>query len=61
MRRCVAVLTLLTVVALQQPQTVVGAGFTSNGKFYDTTPKRQDGKINVHIVPHTHDDVGRSF
>ena len=25
---------------------------------YDTTPRRVEGMVNVHIIPHSHDDVG---
>ena len=31
---------------------------TSNSCGYDSCPKPVDGMINVHLVPHTHNDVG---
>ena len=28
---------------------------------YNTVPRRVEGMVNVHIVPHSHDDVRHSF
>jgi lysosomal alpha-mannosidase len=30
----------------------------ASGCGYDSCPKTKSGMINVHLVPHTHDDVG---
>ena len=43
---CVAVLSSLELVLIAQ-----GCG-------YESCPKTKPGMINVHLVPHTHDDVG---
>jgi lysosomal alpha-mannosidase len=40
---------LLTVVALASDQAGCG---------YESCPKPKPGHLNVHLVPHTHDDVG---
>ena len=48
-----AVFALLLCLAAAQEQP-----FQFAGKVYNTTGSLVEGKLNVHLVSHTHDDVG---
>ena len=50
----VVLLVLISCAKISQSQEATEASFCG----YDSCPRGQDGKLNVHLICHSHDDVG---